>query len=1029
MRKGKKILSVILSLAMVAGLVPAFGITSVSAEAAVRYEAENATLPEGAGVGNVTWSNVSGEYYVEKLDGASIAEANYVTFDVDAEKAGTYQLKIGYLTTENTQIAVSVNESEWQTVSVSSTGSWDVSSEVIENITLNQGKNTIKVTGSVDGQWANLDYIEIESLEGYIIKTATQLVADGNIKMEGRSADVGTAKSFDWTASGFEFVYEGSGTVSADITASMGASNSYAELEINVDGTTSRTTVWGTQDVILADNLADGEYTIKVNKVNEAGFGLAQLNSIKFPEDGTLTATDTSDIKFEIIGDSITCGNGIAANVEDGMASYAHLLAEMFSAEANILSVSGRGLMTGWDQENGWALGNTAEMNTIYNYTSYFRDKSTLWDKASYEPDVIIVNLGNNDLGPATGVSATEYCQEVVNFSNQLRSEHPEATILWVYGIFVNRSYSDEIQQAVAGLNDSKISYIYMDAYGGGSDGHPNYEQHKEIANILAENISELTGLTYEGGTETEAPSESAGRYEAENAILPEGAGTQYYDWSSFSGKGYVEGLDGASIEEAKYVTFNVDAEKAGTYQLKIGYATTENTQIAISVNEGDWKSVSTPSTGDWSVAAEVIENIVLNEGTNTIKVTGSIDGQWANLDYIEIAYIENSDTDEIPAAVGRHEAENADYGTNTLQNDSYYAGTSNGAVVGINAGWVGDPVNCITQKVNAENAGTYTLTVAYAVPAQIELMAQVNGGEWQVFSEADPETKVLPASADWNQTATATMVVELLEGENTISISGPMVDWDSNWYQVYGGDWTNVSAANLDYFELAEYVETVKTYNVTIDGEIVETVEDGNEYTLPSDAEYGYFDGTDIYKADSTITVTENKTFTSVNELSVTVLEGAGIRLDGTTGIRFQATISAKNLAGENISELVESSAITEGMLITTNDFYTEGKVLDFDSTYQFINVENSGWFNNQTGTYCGSVIGIDETNYIRDFIARAYVTINYAGETVSETIYSNMTGARSINYVANAIINSGELSVYTSAQQELIEAYAAVK
>ena len=194
---------------------------------------------------------------------------------------------------------------------------------------------------------------------------------------------------------------------------------------------------------------------------------------------------------------------------------------------------------------------------------------------------------------------------------------------------------------------------------------------------------------------------------------------------------------------------------------------------------------------------------------------------------------------------------------------------------------------------------------------------------------------------------------------------------------------------------------------SATIDGEAV-TVTNG-KITL-GDAQYGYYCNGKMYKAGSEVEVTEDMAFTSVKELNITMAQGAGIRYIGDSGLRFQATITSDNM------DAVASDAITEGTLITTSDIYNEGKNGELDLTYAKtkLNIVNSGWFNNQTGVYCGSVCKIAESNYKREFVARAYVTINYADGT-SDTFYSNnMAPSRSIQKVAQLLIgdNYGGIS-----------------
>ena len=194
-------------------------------------------------------------------------------------------------------------------------------------------------------------------------------------------------------------------------------------------------------------------------------------------------------------------------------------------------------------------------------------------------------------------------------------------------------------------------------------------------------------------------------------------------------------------------------------------------------------------------------------------------------------------------------------------------------------------------------------------------------------------------------------------------------------------------------YFNVEKEAPTV-----TVDGKDV-AVENG-KVTL-GDAQYGYYCNGKMYKAGTEVEVTEDMAFTSVKELNITMAQGAGIRYIGDSGLRFQATITSDNM------DAVASDAITEGTLITAGDIYNDGK--DGELTLKYakakLNIVNSGWFNNQTGVYCGSVCKIAESNYKREFVARAYVTINYADGT-SETTYSNnMAPSRSIQKVAQLL------------------------
>ena len=194
--------------------------------------------------------------------------------------------------------------------------------------------------------------------------------------------------------------------------------------------------------------------------------------------------------------------------------------------------------------------------------------------------------------------------------------------------------------------------------------------------------------------------------------------------------------------------------------------------------------------------------------------------------------------------------------------------------------------------------------------------------------------------------------------------------------------------------------ISEVKKPSVQIDGKKVE-ISDG-KVTL-GDAKYGYLCDGKMYAPNTKVEAVDGMTFRSVNELSVTMADGAGIRYigneEGTGGIRFQARITSDNM------DAVASSAITEGTLITAkdiNDAFKEELTLTY--SHDKINVKNSGWFNGEIGTYCGSICRVNELNYIRDFTARAYVTVNYENAD-AVTIYSSMGPVRNISDIAKEV------------------------
>ena len=274
-----------------------------------------------------------------------------------------------------------------------------------------------------------------------------------------------------------------------------------------------------------------------------------------------------------------------------------------------------------------------------------------------------------------------------------------------------------------------------------------------------------------------------------------------------------------------------------------------------------------------------------------------------------------------------------------------------------------------------------------------------INSGTHQSATQWDTTIDGVDVSNDnWHN-----MKLEVKAGIIKITVDGKQA-WPtqpfgySDWYD--GGYLFLASNNGGTQFRNIQISE-VKKPSVLIDGKEVEI---SNGKVTLGDARYGYLcSNGKMYARNTTVNVVDGMTFTSVNELSVTMANGAGIRYkdnkEGTGGIRFQASITSDNMAA------VDSDAITEGTLITAKDIYDAFKEeLILTYSHKKRDVRNSGWFKGQTGTYCGSICRVNKLNYTRDFTARAYVTVNYANAD-AVTIYSEMGPARNISYIAKKV------------------------
>ncbi|WP_347994504.1 hypothetical protein [uncultured Eubacterium sp.] len=222
------------------------------------------------------------------------------------------------------------------------------------------------------------------------------------------------------------------------------------------------------------------------------------------------------------------------------------------------------------------------------------------------------------------------------------------------------------------------------------------------------------------------------------------------------------------------------------------------------------------------------------------------------------------------------------------------------------------------------------------------------------------------------------------------------------------------------------EVLSAPATYTVTVDGTPT-SVTEGNTYTFGDNAQ-GYYDTTNsvAYASGETITVNSNITVTSIN-LNVAMQKGASVRLATPTGLRFQTVITSGNDIA--VSDILNKDFVTTGTLITTFDLFSaNGSVLDKDSKYTTLDIANSGWYNDEVGKFCGSIIKIKKDNYEKKFIGVGYVTITYNnGDTYSVCADVNETdNARSIYYVANAVKDAGYKNC-DETQKSIIDKYLA--
>lgn len=228
--------------------------------------------------------------------------------------------------------------------------------------------------------------------------------------------------------------------------------------------------------------------------------------------------------------------------------------------------------------------------------------------------------------------------------------------------------------------------------------------------------------------------------------------------------------------------------------------------------------------------------------------------------------------------------------------------------------------------------------------------------------------------------------------------------------------------------------------FTVSINGNETEKVETNKTYTLPTEenVEYYYNNGK-IYKPGTEVEITEDIDFVTINNISVNFTNGAAIRIDDTQagGIRFKADVDVTCGVESEKENII--NAVQTGILLTTQDKLdkannAELNIDNIETIGKVLNIENKGWFNDEVGSYCASLVNIVEANYPRTFVARAYIKVT-SNDGV-DYVYSQDNGdeysksvIRTIKGIANSIFkDKTEFNGYSDDEKSLIKKFAGI-
>jgi len=253
-------------------------------------------------------------------------------------------------------------------------------------------------------------------------------------------------------------------------------------------------------------------YVVELTRRTESWQGIATFRGLTLPAGCELLPPPAwPSRRLMFIGDSMTCGqyadrlppdNDATPRTSNAARSFGMLLGRQLGAQVHLVSYGGRGVMRDWEGRT-----DTGTAPQFFE-RALPDDPDSHWDHASYQPDAIVVCLGQNDL--STGLpDAAAFLDLYLKFVVRLRELHPQAGIVLAESAMQGEEPGSDdakrrdflraiiesliVRRRAAG--DTKIAFAPVHkAPGTVHDSHPVAFQHEQIAEQLLGPIRQLTG-------------------------------------------------------------------------------------------------------------------------------------------------------------------------------------------------------------------------------------------------------------------------------------------------------------------------------------------------------------------------------------------------------------------------------------------------------------------------------------------------------------------------------------------------------
>ena len=264
--------------------------------------------------------------------------------------------------------------------------------------------------------------------------------------------------------------------------------------DVEVDGRTHRLVVQGDapREWRLREALPAGTHELRIVKRTEGAMAEARLLGLHLGVGGRLLPPPPArPLRLEFYGDSITAGacNGDMGpdqyddlSTHDGTRAYGALAARSLGADYVGIAVSGIGITRTWGD---------LLMPQVWDRVAPHAD-APLAPIGAREPDVVLVNLGQNDHGfPASRGEpfAQDFAPRYLDFVRGLRHRYAHARLVLLVGGMT--AWKEEprllpaIQAAARTLHDEGDDLVWTYTFKAFAYAHPRIDVHQQMSEEL----------------------------------------------------------------------------------------------------------------------------------------------------------------------------------------------------------------------------------------------------------------------------------------------------------------------------------------------------------------------------------------------------------------------------------------------------------------------------------------------------------------------------------------------------------------